>query len=120
MHRRSRPGQAANGDRIQTSSTHAYRGTCGECPQALSGLRDVPAEVFEGDVLGFGAAAHAGVEGREGGELVGGEFEVEYVEVLHDPLAANGLRDRTAAFMQVPADHDLCRGFAVGVGDGGD
>src|SRR5215207_4228117 len=43
------------------------------------------AEVLQGDRFGMRAAALAGVEGVDGGELVGGEVEVEDVDVLRDP-----------------------------------
>jgi hypothetical protein len=48
-------------------------------------LGDGSAERLKGDRLGFGAAALTGVEGVDGGELVGGQVEVEHVEVLRDP-----------------------------------
>jgi carbonic anhydrase/acetyltransferase-like protein (isoleucine patch superfamily) len=50
----------------------------------------------------------------------GGELEVEHVEVLGDPFGPYRLRDRGAAFLQVPADHHLRRGLAVGGGDRSD
>src|SRR2546430_10453298 len=37
-----------------------------------------------------------------------------------DPLGPYRLGDRAAAFLQVPADHDLRWGLAVGAGDRGD
>src|SRR5690349_9160115 len=43
--------------------------------RASSGLGDVAAEGFAGDRLRLGAAAEAGVEGVDRGELVGGEVE---------------------------------------------
>src|ERR1700742_1807289 len=82
-----------------------------------SGLRDGPAEVLQGDVTGLGAAAYAGVERVEGFEFAGGELEVEDGEVLGDPLGPHRLGDGAAAFLQVPADHDLGRSLAVGGGD---
>src|SRR6478609_9110232 len=78
-----------------------------EYTSAVSGLRDVAAEGLERDVLGLGAAAPAGVEAGDGGELLGGELEVEDVEVLGDALGLGGLRDHRAAVLQAPAQHDL-------------
>ena len=57
--------------------------------------------------VGLGAAALAGVEGVDGGELVGGELEVEDVEVLRDAVRLGRLRDDRAALLQVPAQHHL-------------
>ena len=49
-------------------------------------LGDRSAEVFEGDRFGFGAASLAGVEVVDGGDLFGGQVEVEDVEVFCDAL----------------------------------
>jgi hypothetical protein len=43
-------------------------------------------KVLQGDVPGFGAAAHAGVEGVQDLEFLSRELEVEHIEVLGDPL----------------------------------
>src|SRR5690348_17339729 len=58
---------------------------------ARSGLGDLAPEGLEGDVLGLGTAAAAGVQTVDGRHLVGGELEVEDVEVLGDPVGAHGL-----------------------------
>ena len=52
----------------------------------VSSLRppDLAAEGLEGDCVWLGAAAAAGVEAVDRGELVGGQFEVEHVDVLCD------------------------------------
>jgi hypothetical protein len=60
------------------------------------------------------------VEGVDGRELFGGEVEVEYVDVFGDPLRFGRLGDHRAALLQVPAQHHLGRGFAVGLGDAAD
>src|SRR6185312_8170529 len=56
-----------------------------------SGLRDVAAEGLERDGLGLGAAALAGVQAIDGDDLVGGQLEVEDVDVLGDALGFDGL-----------------------------
>src|SRR5439155_25811078 len=68
-----------------------------------SGFRNRTAEGFQGDVGGLGAAALAGVEAVYRGQLLGGEFEVEHVEVLGDPRRLGRLRDRRPAPLHVPA-----------------
>ena len=50
-----------------------------------SGFGDRPAEGLQGDDGGLGAAALAGVEAVDRGELLGRELEVEHVDVLRDP-----------------------------------
>src|SRR5690349_14426 len=82
-----------------------------------SGLGDLAAEGLPGDRLRLGTAAEAGVEGVDRGELVGGQLEVEDVEVLRDAGRRHGLRDHLPALLHVPAQHDLRRGPAVGGGD---
>lgn len=52
---------------------------------SASCLGNLPTECLEGDVLGFRSPAGPGVEGVDGGEFGGREFEVEDVEVLGDP-----------------------------------
>ena len=65
------------------------------CPSAgISGLGDDPAECLQGDGRRFRAAAASGVERVQGLHLAGGELEVEYVEVLGNPLGPHRLRDR--------------------------
>jgi hypothetical protein len=56
----------------------------------VSRLGDGHAEVLEGDAVGLRSAADVGVERVDGGHLLGGELEVEDVEVLGD---AGGLVD---------------------------
>src|SRR5436190_22686191 len=85
-----------------------------------SGLGDVAAEGLEGDVLGLRAAAATGVEAVDGGHLVGGELEVEDVEVLGDPCGLGRLRDHRAAMLQAPAQHDLGRRLVVRLRDAAD
>jgi hypothetical protein len=43
----------------------------------LSGLRDVAAKCVQRDCVWLGAAAMGGVEGVNGGHLVGGQIEVQ-------------------------------------------
>src|SRR3954464_4568295 len=74
---------------------------------SMSGLRDVAAEVLKRDGVGLGPAAPAGFQAVEGGHLVGGELEVEDVDVLSDPLRLDGLGDDRAAVLDAPAEHDL-------------
>jgi MmyB-like transcription regulator ligand binding domain len=59
----------------------------GDC---ASGLRDLVRIGLEGDVVRLGAAAHAGVEGIDGGQLRVGELEVEDVD--RQPDRAGALR----------------------------
>ena len=89
-------------------------GTHGELGSVLG---DWAAEVLEGDGFGFGAAALLGVQGVDGRQLVGGELEVEDVDVLRDPVRLGRLRDDRAALLQVPAQHHLGGGLAVCLGD---
>ena len=49
-------------------------------------LGDRAPEVRQRDGVRLGATSLTGVEGVDRGEFVGGEFEVEYVDVLGDPL----------------------------------
>src|SRR3954447_25029630 len=51
-----------------------------------SGLRDGHAEAFERDGFGLRPAALASVQCVDGGDLVGGELEVEDVDVLGDAV----------------------------------
>ena len=67
--------------------------------------------------VGLRAAALIGVQGVDRGELVGAQLEVEHVEVLRDAVRLGRLRDDGAALLQVPAQHHLRRGLAVGLGD---
>src|SRR6185295_10240287 len=60
---------------------------------SMSGLRDVAAERLERDLLGLRPAALAGLQPVDRGQLVGGELEVEDVEVLGDPVRLDGLGD---------------------------
>jgi hypothetical protein len=58
--------------------------------------------VLEIDVDGVGAAAHPGIQGVDRGKLVGGELEVEDVEVLGDAFRPNrlGIADRPCCTCQ--------------------
>ena len=67
--------------------------------------------------VGLRPAAAAGVEPVDGGHLVGGELEVEDVEVLGDALGLGGLRDDRPSVLQAPAQHDLGGALAVRLGD---
>src|SRR5438552_786465 len=49
--------------------------------------------------------------------LGAGQFEVEDLEVLLDAGRGHRLRDHDVAELEVPAQHDLRRGLAVGLGD---
>ena len=69
-----------------------------------SGLRDVAAEGLERDVFGLGPATAAGVQSVDRGHLVGGELEVEDVDVLGDPLGADRFRDDGPPVLEAPAD----------------
>lgn len=51
--------------------------------------------------------ALAGVERGDRGHVVGGEIEVEDVEVLGDPFLAHGLGDRDHAALREPAQDHL-------------
>ena len=83
-------------------------------------LGDGAAEALQRDGFGLGAAAAAGVEPVDRGELVVGEVEVEDVEVLRDPGRLGRLRDHRAALLDAPAQHHLGRALAVRLGDAGD
>ena len=48
------------------------------------------------------------------------ELEVEELEVGLHPRGRDRLRENNVAALDVPAQHDLCRRFAVGVGDSHD
>src|SRR5215204_6299670 len=74
-------------------------------------------EVLERHVLGLRAAALTRVEAVDRGELLGGEVEVEDVDVLGDPLRLGRLWDDRAALLQTPAQHHLGGGLAVALGD---
>src|SRR6478735_6320590 len=84
---------------------------------AGSRLRNVAVEGFQGDGLGFGSATYTLIEGVDRRELVGGELEVEHVEVGSDALGVDRLRDRGASLLEVPTQHHLRRGLAVYGGD---
>lgn len=58
---------------------------------------------------------HALLEGIDLGEFLVAEREVEDVEVFRDALGVYRLRDGLAALLDVPTQHDLCRGLAVGL-----
>ena len=55
----------------------------------------------------------AGVHGGDEGQLVGGELEVEDVDVLAHALGANGLGDDDDVALDEPAQDDLGDGLAV-------
>jgi hypothetical protein len=74
-------------------------------------------EVCQREGLRLGATPLAGVEGVDGSDFLGGEFEVEHVDVLSDPLRFGRLRDDLAALLQMPAQHDLGGSLVVGLGD---
>jgi hypothetical protein len=58
-----------------------------------------------------------GVEGVDCCRLVGGELEVEDVDVLGDALGLGGLRDDRAPVLDAPAEHDLGRALVVRLRD---
>src|SRR3954447_7676828 len=74
---------------------------------STSGLLDLTAEGLEGDVLGLRAATAAGVQPIDRGEFVGGQLEIEDVDVLGDALRLGRLRDHRAAVLQAPPEHHL-------------
>ena len=106
-------GDGGDVDDVDAALRSVGSGCCG----GWSGFRDGAAEGLQGDGLRLGAAALAGVEAVDGGELVGGEVEVEDVEVLGDAVRLGRLRDDRAALLQVPAQHHLGRGLVVRLGD---
>ena len=114
-------GEGAGGGRPDAGGGAGDDGDASRCGVVRlvrrSGFRDLAAEALEGDGVRLGAAALAGVERVDGGQLVGGELEVEDVEVLGDAVRLGRLRDDRAALLQVPAQHDLGRGLAVRLGD---
>jgi hypothetical protein len=61
-----------------------------------------------------GAAATAGVQAVDRGDLVRGQVEVEDVDVLRDTGGLDGLRNHRASVLQTPAQHHLGGGLAVG------
>src|SRR5215218_3939969 len=65
------------------------------------------------ELLGVRAAADALVERVDRGDLLGGQREVEDVEVLGDAVRLDRLGDRAEAVLDVPAQDDLRRGLAV-------
>src|SRR3989442_12764257 len=74
------------------------------------------------DAAGIGPAAPAGVEGVDCRDLSWSQLEVEEVEVLGDPVWADGLWDGAAPVLDVPPENDLRWRFAVfgcEVDDGG-
>ena len=70
--------------------------------EVFSGFWDVPAERFEGDRFGFGAAALSGVEGVNGSDLVAEQLEVEHVDVLGDAAWFGGFGYDRATLLQSP------------------
>jgi len=56
-------------------------------------LRDDPVEYLRSWHVGVGSVAHAGVERVDAGQLLGGQVEVEHVEVLGDAGRVGRLRD---------------------------
>src|SRR5207244_4819956 len=83
----------------------------------LSGPRDLAAESLQGDCVGLGAAATAGVQAVDRDHLVGRQLEVEHVDVLCDAAGLGGLRNDRTSVLQTPAQHYLGRSLAVGPGD---
>src|SRR5215207_7487920 len=68
-------------------------------------------------ISGSGPPRRAGVQSVDRSELLGGELEVEHVDVFGDPVRLGRLRDHRAALLQVPAQHDLSGSLVVGLGD---
>ena len=69
---------------------------------------------------GSGPPRAVGVERVDRGHLVGGELEVEDVDVLGDAVGLGGLRDDRAPVLDPPAQHDLGGGLAVRLSDAAD
>src|SRR5215216_6399173 len=67
--------------------------------------------------VGVGALLRAGVERRDGGDLVGGEREVEDVDVLGKPLGVRRPGDRHNPEVNVPAEDNLRGRLAIRRGD---
>src|SRR5215218_6966547 len=65
------------------------------------------------ELLGVRAAADPLVERVARRDLLGGQREVEDIEVLGDAVRLDRLRDRAEAAFDVPAQDDLRRGLAV-------
>src|SRR5689334_10723458 len=68
---------------------------------------------LERDAVGLRSPTYAGLEGIDRRDLLARELEVEDIEVLGDALALDRLRNRGAAFLQMPAQHHLGGGLAV-------
>src|SRR3954447_3461368 len=77
-------------------------------------------ENLERDGMRLRATTLAGVESVDGREFVGGQLEVEHVEVLSDAVGLGRLRDDRTALLQVPAQHDLRGTLGVSFGDDDD
>src|SRR5436309_484376 len=82
-----------------------------------SSLRDVATKRLEGDCTRLRAAATAGVQAIDRGDLFGRQFEVEYIDVLSDASRLCGLRNHRPSLLQTPAQHHLRRALAVGPSD---
>ena len=74
-------------------------------------------KVVQADHVGIGAASDAGIEGIDGRHLLGGQLEVEHVEILGHAGRRDRLRDHRAAMLHAPAQHDLRCRLAVRLGD---
>ena len=92
----------------------------GPAPPRASVFGNGPVEEGRAEDIRIGAAAHPRVEGVDAGDLVVAELEVEDLDVLCDARGVRRLRDRRAALLDVPAQHDLGRALAVAFGDGCD
>src|SRR6202012_6046029 len=82
-----------------------------------SSLGNLAAERLQGDRVGLGTAPPTGVQNVDPGHLLGGQLEVEHVDVLGDAAGLGGLRNDRASVLQAPAQHHLGRGLAVGPDD---
>lgn len=79
------------------------------------GVRYLDAESVEVELVRD--HGHDLLEGIDPGEILVAEREVEDVEVFRDALGVHRLRDGLTALLDVPTQHDLCRGLAVGLAD---
>jgi len=70
-----------------------------------------------GERVGVGAGPQAPVQRGDHLVVVGGELEVEDVDVLPHPGRGDRLGEHNVAALDVPAQHDLGRGLAGPLGD---
>jgi hypothetical protein len=87
---------------------------------APPGRRGAASDSFVGIGVGSDAAACPFVEGVDGGDVLGGQREVKDADVVLHPSRVRRLGDRDVTVVHMPAQDDLCGGFAVPGGDPAD